>query len=188
MRARGGAALAAAAAAALTIGGCATVPGGPTVAALPGQYKPFEQFRLDDADCRQYASSQVSGNTQSANEAAAGTAVLSSALGAASGAIIGSATGQAGPAAAVGAGIGLLFGSIAGGNQAYASTYGLQQRYDGAYGQCMYAKGNQIPVRQPARVGYQTYPNYPNPNYPQYPSYPGYSNSPPPPVAGAPAQ
>jgi hypothetical protein len=128
MRARGGAALAAAAAAALTIGGCATVPGGPTVAALPGQYKPFEQFRLDDADCRQYASSQVSGNTQSANEAAAGTAVLSSALGAASGAIIGSATGQAGPAAAVGAGIGLLFGSIAGGNQAYASTYGLQQR------------------------------------------------------------
>jgi hypothetical protein len=183
MRARSGVALAAAAAA-LTIGGCVTVPGGPSVAALPGQYKPFEQFRLDDADCRQWASSQVSGNTQAANDAAAGSAVLSSALGAASGAIIGSATGQAGPAAAVGAGIGLLFGSVAGANQAYASTYGLQQRYDGAYSQCMYAKGNQIPVRSPARVGY----NYPNPNYPQYPGYPGYSTSPPPPVAGVPAQ
>jgi len=63
-------------------------------------------------------------------------------------------------------GMGLLFGSAAGSNVAYGSSFQLQQRYDGAYMQCMYAKGNQIPVRTSNRVVYQNYPgamNYPPP-------------------------
>ena len=68
-------------------------------------------------------------------------------IGAAAGAAIGAVTGRAGPGAAIGAGTGLLFGSAAGSNAAGASYYDAQRRYDHAYVQCMYAKGNQVPVR-----------------------------------------
>lgn len=149
---------AAAVAALLTLGGCVTVPTGPAVTVLPGQYKPFDQFRADDAECRQFASVSIGGQSQAAVDASAANAIGGSALGAAAGAIIGSATGQAGPGAAVGAGLGLLFGSAAGSNVAYGSSFQLQQRYDGAYLQCMYAKGNQVPMRTSRPVGYQNYP------------------------------
>jgi len=148
---------AAAAGALLILAGCVTVPTGPAVTAFPGQYKPWDQFRVDDAECRQFASASIGAQSQAAVDASAGSAVGASALGAAAGAIIGSATGQAGQGAAVGAGMGLLFGSAAGSNIAYGSSYQLQQRYDGAYMQCMYAKGNQIPVRMSNRPAY---PNY----------------------------
>jgi hypothetical protein len=122
----------------------------------------------------------VSSGVQGANDQAAGAAFTGSALGAASGAIIGSASGQAGPAAAVGAGIGLLFGGIAASNQSYANSYGLQQRYDGAYSQCMYGKGNQIAVRAaPPRPVYQNYPANPPPGYQPYPYPPSYPGAPP---------
>jgi hypothetical protein len=41
-------------------------------------------------------------------------------------------------------------------NQAYGSGWEVQRRYDNAYQQCMYAKGNQIPAMEPmpARNGY----------------------------------
>jgi outer membrane lipoprotein SlyB len=73
--------------------------------------------------------------------------VAGTVIGAAAGAAIGSVTGRAGPGAAIGAGTGLLFGSAAGSNAAGASYYQVQRRYDQAYVQCMYAKGNQVPVR-----------------------------------------
>jgi hypothetical protein len=79
------------------------------------------------------------------------TAIPATPIRAAAGAIIGSASGNAGPGAAIGAGTGLLVGSAAGSNVYGADYYQLQRRYDGAYMQCMYAKGNQIPVRGPAR-------------------------------------
>jgi hypothetical protein len=141
----------------LALGGCVTVPTGPAVTAFPGQYKPWDQFRVDDAECRQFASVSISGSSQAAIDASAANAVGASALGAAAGAIIGSVTGQAGQGAAVGAGMGLLFGSAAGSNVAYGSSIQLQQRYDGAYTQCMYAKGNQVPVRMSNRPVYQNY-------------------------------
>jgi hypothetical protein len=142
----------------LALGGCVTVPTGPAVTAFPGQYKPWDQFRVDDAECRQFASVSIGGQSQAAIDASAASAVGASAIGAAAGAIIGSATGQAGPGAAVGAGMGLLFGSAAGSNVAYGSSFQLQQRYDGAYMQCMYAKGNQIPVRMSGPPpGYQNF-------------------------------
>jgi hypothetical protein len=154
---RAGAA-AAALAALLTLGGCVTVPTGPAVTVLPGQYKPFDQFRIDDAECRQFASASIGAQTQAAFDASAANAIGGSALGAAAGAIMGSASGQAGPGAAIGAGMGLLFGSAAGSNVAYGSSIQLQQRYDGAYIQCMYARGNQIPVRTSNHPGFQNYP------------------------------
>jgi hypothetical protein len=131
----------------LALGGCVTVPVGPAVMALPGQYKPFDQFRADDLECRQYASAAIGAAGEAVANTAAAQAVGSALLGAAVGAAIGSVSGNAGQGAAIGGGTGLLWGSAAGGSYAGMSSYELQQRYDGAYMQCMYAKGNQVPVR-----------------------------------------
>ena len=75
--------------AAIVLGGCVTIPVGPTVMVLPGPGKTVEQFQADDAVCRPWASQQA-GTTPE-----------------------GAAT--------------------------------VQWRYDIAYQQCMYVKGNQIP-------------------------------------------
>ena len=68
----------------LLLAGCASVPSGPSVMALPGSAKSADDFRADDAACRQLAASDA------------------------------------------------------------AAT--KKWRYDMTYLQCMYAKGNQIPV------------------------------------------
>jgi hypothetical protein len=68
----------------MLLGGCASVPSGPSVRALPGSARSADDFRTDDAACRQLAASDA------------------------------------------------------------AAT--KQWRYDMTYLQCMYAKGNQIPV------------------------------------------
>ena len=47
----------------LTLGACAVLPAGPSVMALPGTGKNFDQFRADDYSCRQYAFGQVGGTT-----------------------------------------------------------------------------------------------------------------------------
>ena len=133
----------AALAGALLLVGCVTVPTGPAVMALPGTAKSFDDFRADDISCRQYAQYSLGpGAEQVAANAATANAVGGTVLGAAAGAIIGSATGRAGPGAAIGAGTGLLLGSAAGSNAYGYSYYGMQRRYDMAYVQCMYAKGN----------------------------------------------
>src|SRR5512132_351064 len=41
--------------ASLALAGCAAPPTAPSVFALPGRDKPFEQFTADDNRCRQYA-------------------------------------------------------------------------------------------------------------------------------------
>lgn len=127
----------------LLFAGCASVPTGPSVMALPGTGKNFEQFRIDDAECRQYAQSQVGGG--GANQAAVDAGIRSAAVGTAVGAVAGAAVGGR-EGAGVGAGTGLLVGSMAGTGAAQSSAYGTQRNYDNAYIQCMYAKGNQVPV------------------------------------------
>ncbi len=128
------------------LGACATVPTGPSVMVLPGSAKSFEEFQADDAVCRQFAYQQT-GTTP--GEAASGSGIASAAvgtaLGAAAGAAIGAAAGSPGIGAAAGAGGGLLFGSAVGASGAQYSSSQVQRRYDIAYQQCMYAKGNQIP-------------------------------------------
>jgi hypothetical protein len=151
-------------AAILALAGCVTAPTGPRVTALPGSAKNFDQFQADDNSCRQYAQSYQGDPTKAANDAAGANAVIGAGWGAATGALIGSASAQAGPGAAIGAGIGLLFGSLAGANAANATYYHAQQRYDSAYLQCMYARGNQVPAaavpryRGPPPYGYPYYP------------------------------
>lgn len=127
----------------LLLAGCVSMPAGPSVMALPGTGKSFEQFRSDDADCRQYALSQIGG--AGANQAAADAGVRSAAVGTVVGAIAGAVIGGH-EGAGVGAGTGLLVGSMAGAGAAQSSAYGTQRNYDNAYIQCMYAKGHRVPV------------------------------------------
>jgi outer membrane lipoprotein SlyB len=128
------------------VSACATVPTGPSVMVLPAAGKPFDQFQLDDMVCRQYAQQQVGvAPGQAATQSAVNTAVLGTAIGAAAGAAIGAATGHPGVGAAVGAGGGLLTGTAAGAQAGAVSSGALQARYDIAYVQCMYAKGDQVP-------------------------------------------
>jgi hypothetical protein len=59
--------------------------------------------------------------------------------------------------AAIGAGSGLLLGSAAGPGAYETSAYALQNRYDITYVQCMYAKGNQVPVSAAYRDAFSRY-------------------------------
>ena len=130
----------------LIIGGCATIPTGPTVMVMPPPGKSFDQFQYDDAVCRQWAAQQIGLSPQEvANQNTATGAVVGTAVGAGLGAAIGSTSGHAGSGAAIGAASGLLFGTTSGMNAGQAYGWRAQRQYDIAYQQCMYAKGNQIP-------------------------------------------
>jgi len=130
----------------LVLGGCATLPTGPSVMVLPPPNKPFEQFQVEDAVCRQWAAQQIGMSPQeTVNQNTATGAVVGTAIGAGLGAAIGAASGNAGAGAAIGAGTGLLFGTASGANAGQVYGYEAQRRYDISYQQCMYAKGNQIP-------------------------------------------
>jgi outer membrane lipoprotein SlyB len=157
----------------LMLGACATIPNGPSVMALPGTGKNFDQFRADDANCRQYALVQIGGAT--ANDAAIHSGVQSAAFGTAVGALAGAAMGGH-EGAAVGAGMGLLAGSAAGASAGQYSGYDTQRRYDQAYIQCMYAKGQRVPVAGEMAPAPSTYS----------PPASRYSAAPPPPPAGNP--
>jgi hypothetical protein len=154
-------------AATLALGACAVAPpSGPSVLVLPGEGKSFDQFRADDYECRQFASSQIGGAqaSQAAVNSGLTSAAVGTAVGAAAGALINGSNG-----AAVGAGSGLLIGSAGGVGAAEASANTLQQRYDIGYQQCMYAKGNKVPMAsqpmQRRRSGYGTPPPPPPPGY-----------------------
>jgi hypothetical protein len=168
------------------LGACTVMPTGPSVMALPGSNKAPDVYQGDVAACQQYAGSITAANSGTAAVAdnnAAATAAASTALGAATGAIIGAASGQAGQGAAIGAGFGLLFGGMAGSSYSAMSSYQLQRGYDSAYLQCMYARGNRVPMpRSYARAPYRpdySYPREPGPGYPP----PG--TAPPPGVPGS---
>ncbi|TAK71510.1 MAG: hypothetical protein EPO19_04835 [Betaproteobacteria bacterium] len=162
----------------LSLAGCTTIPAGPSVMALPGTGKSFDQFRASDADCRQYAFSQVGGAT--ANDAAVQSTVNSAAVGTAVGALAGAAMGGR-QGAGIGAGMGLLAGSAAGAGAGQASGYGSQRRYDNAYIQCMYAKGERVPVSgQLTQAPAQAVHPAPPPAYTHAPPPPGYPPPPPP--------
>jgi len=127
----------------LLVGGCATLPDGPSVLVLPGTGKTFDQFRFDEQNCRSFALAQIGGTPQS--QAAVNAGVASAAIGTAVGAAAGAAIGG-GSGAGIGAGSGLVLGSLLGtgfGQDAYSR---LQQRYDFAFQQCMFAQGHRVPV------------------------------------------
>ena len=143
---------------ALALSGCATLPTGPSVMVLPASGKPFEVFQADDSVCRQWAGQQIGLSPQeTVNQNTAAGAVIGTLIGAGLGAAIGAASGNPGLGAAIGAGSGLLGGTAVGANAGQAYGWDAQRRYDIAYQQCMYAKGNQIPVRTSNRPVYQSY-------------------------------
>ena len=160
------------------LGGCATMPpSGPNVMVLPGNYSSFDQFRADQALCEQYAQGTTGPVAQTVSNNAVNSAVTGATVGAAAGALIGAASHDADQGAAAGAGLGLLAGSAAGLASYNASAAELQDRYDAAYVQCMYAKGHQVPI--PA--GYTSAPAHaaPPPPAPNYPPPPGSALPPP---------
>ena len=126
----------------LILGACASYPPtGPSAMVLPGTGKSFDQFRLDDMECRQFASLQAGGQSQAASDSTVRSAALGTAVGAIAGAAIGGRD-----AAGVGAGMGLITGTLAGTSAGSGSAYEMQRRYDTGYQQCMYSKGHRIPV------------------------------------------
>ena len=139
---------------------CVVVPTGPSVLVLPTVGKPLDLFQADDIGCRHYAQYQVG---VAPEQAAAQSAVTSAAIGTA----VGAAAGNPGAGAAIGAGSGLLLGSAGGVQASAASAATLQSRYDAAYIQCMYAKGNQVPGMAGAPAPYYALPPPPPPgSYP----------------------
>jgi hypothetical protein len=168
--------------AAATLGACATMPTGPSVMVLPGAGKPFEVFQSEDMECRNWAAQQTGQQpAEAANENLVGGAAVGTLLGAGLGAAIGAASGHAGTGAAIGAASGLVGGAAVASGPAYAAGSEVQRRYDNAYQQCMYAKGNIIPgvVRSSQRA--HTVPPPPPP-----PDYRPEPPPPPPPPRGSP--
>jgi Glycine-zipper domain len=151
----------------LVAAGCASIPTGPSVMVLPAPGKTFEQFQVDDLICRQWAGQSIGLSTQQiANQDTITGAAVGTVLGAGLGAAIGAASGSPGTGAAIGAGSGLLLGTASGAETGQLSGWEAQRRYDIAYQQCMYAKGNQLPgttVTRTRRV--QTPPPPPPPGY-----------------------
>ena len=135
---------------------CVGMPTGPSMMALPGNGRSFDEFRYDDYTCREFAQEQAGGTPSRASVASGvGSAVVGAGLGAAAGAALGGGRG-----AAIGAGTGMLAGGLAGTNTARASGSVSQQRYDMAYTQCMYAKGHRVPVS--GQVQYSPAAPYPS--------------------------
>ncbi|MDR3424784.1 MAG: glycine zipper family protein [Alphaproteobacteria bacterium] len=123
----------------LLLAACASMPMGPTVRVLPPQGKPFDQFAAEQAGCKQYADSQVSGQADRANT----TGLLEGLGGTVLGAGLGAAVGG-GQGAAVGAAGGAIAGTAVGASTSMHQQKSIQQQYNDAYAACMTAKGNQI--------------------------------------------
>ena len=129
------------------VAACAVAPpSGPTVMALPPPGKSLAFFQREDGQCRNYAAS-TTGNLhpgQVATRSAVGSAAAGTLLGAATGAAIGAAAGNDGAGAAIGGATGLVGGTAVDANNAVASEYDLQTRYNIAYTQCMYSLGDTV--------------------------------------------
>jgi hypothetical protein len=163
----------------LLLAGCATLPTGPDVLVLPGSGKDFDEFQVDDAVCRQWASQQI-GTTKkpAASQATVTGAASGTTFGATGATAVGAAAGSPATGAAIGSGVGE---PAAGAESGASAEWRLQRRYDMAYMQCMYAKGNQIPIRQsPPPTSAQQGSTEPPPPLDVPPPPPG--NPPPPPT------
>ena len=131
--------------------GCATNPVGPILNVMPEPGKPFDVFKNDDKECREYAQNSL--NTTADEIAAkntAKTAVVGAVLGAVAGAV---ADGGSSRNVGTGAAVGLLGGAAMGAAGGGDASKEVQRRYDIAYQQCMYSKGNQVPdyaIQKPA--------------------------------------
>ncbi len=143
---------------AVLLAGCASMPNGPRVAVMPAPGKPFELFVQEDQICRQFATQSIGKSASDfGKQTFAEAAITGVAIGAAAGGLLGGNDGVAS-----GAGTGLLMGSMIGAGESDYGVSEAQRRYDIAYQQCMYAKGNQLPGQR-----YQNNVYYPPPPPPK---------------------
>lgn len=113
----------------LLLAACAGIPSGPQVAVMPAPGKPLDLFAQEDRQCRNYADQALGIPARGSAPANASTPNNTPA---------GSDSPKS-PASTS--------------NTATYSGSDAQRRYDIAYQQCMYAKGNQLPgygYRRPA--------------------------------------
>lgn len=121
--------------------GCAEMPTGPTVAVMPAPNKPFEVFMQEEQLCRDWAAHSIG---QPGHDAAAQRLLSSTAAGLAIGTLVGAAAGGHRNVEA-GAAMGTVMGAATGTSQSSQTAWSAQRRYDIAYQQCMYSKGNMVP-------------------------------------------
>lgn len=125
----------------ILLSACASLPSGPRVAVMPAPGKPFDLFVAEDRQCRAFAEQSIGTAPQDlATQNVINNAAVGTAVGAAVGALGGGHNG-----AATGAAVGMVAGTASGASQAGYAGADAQRRYDIAYQQCMYAKGNQLP-------------------------------------------
>lgn len=101
----------------VALSGCVPETFNPTLSVMPGPGKSLDLFAADQSACQQFAAGQIAGARQQANQNIANNVLL---------------TNPPDPLATAQA-------------ESATATAALQQQYDAAYGQCMYAKGNQVP-------------------------------------------
>lgn len=138
---------------------CAQMPSGPSVAVMPAPNKPFDIFMQEDQLCRGWASHSIG---VPGHEAQAEQVLSSAVAGAVIGAIAGAMVGGDRNVGA-GAAMGTVIGASAGANQSAHSTWAAQRRYDIAYQQCMYSKGNFVPSYGDGNYRYRAPPPPPAP-------------------------
>ena len=122
-------------------GGCTTI--GPTAAVMPGPHKTLVAFDADRAACTQYSDQTLAGAADTYNKSQIATVAAGAVLGAGLGGAIGGGRG-----AGIGAAGGAVAGTAADGIAGNRQLDSLQRRYDIAYSQCMYLKGNNVPIIQ----------------------------------------
>ena len=144
--------------ASVLLAGCAPMPTGPSVAVMPAPNKPFEVFMQEEQLCRSWAAHSIG---LQGNDAAADTMLRSTVTGAAIGAIAGAMIGGDRNIGA-GAAMGTVVGASAGANQSNVTAWNAQRRYDVAYQQCMYSKGNLVPSYEYGSYRYSAPPPPPS--------------------------
>jgi hypothetical protein len=125
----------------LLVVGCAEMPTGPTVAVMPAPNKPFEVFMQEEQLCRGWAAHSIG---QPGHDAAAQRMLSSTAAGLAIGTLVGAVAGGH-RNVETGAAMGTVMGAATGTSQSNQTAWSAQRRYDIAYQQCMYSKGNLVP-------------------------------------------
>lgn len=120
------------------LSGCATLPDGPSIRALPGTGKTFEEFRSADDACRQNSFERVQGLgadlgvTETDQKRAGGETAVHAAIGE--------------PMRAEDTETESRTGSATRPDTRDVSGRDLQHQYDSAYVKCMYLKGHRVPV------------------------------------------
>ena len=124
----------------LLLAGCVSTPTGPMVMILPAHGKTLNVFHDDQIVCKNSASEEVAGEAGHADWMQAVVAGGATLLGAGIGGVAGGGKG-----ALIGAGVGAAGGGAASYIPGSKAQSTIQQRYDAAYAQCMFTRGNQVP-------------------------------------------